>query len=112
MLFRKNHIEFEIDIKGKFTDPSGKATRSYCGSLFTFSGVDIGSGFGYSHAIASRAGLLVQVIRLRDFIRDSNKTLKILRTDNEFLASAIRSWCAENHILILPSLPHRHNKTR
>ena len=38
--------------------------------------------------------------------------MKILRTDNEFLATAIRAWCAQEHILLLPSLPHRHNKTR
>ena len=35
-----------------------------------------------------------------------------MRTDNEFLTIAIRSWCAQNHIKLLPSLPHRHNKTR
>jgi len=37
---------------------------------------------------------------------------KILRTDNEIFTKAIHSLCAANHITLLPSLPHRHNKTR
>ena len=70
------------------------------------------SDYAYSASISSRAGLLLYVIRLRDFVHACGKTLKILRTDNEFLTKAIRSWCAANQITLLPSLPHRHNKTR
>jgi hypothetical protein len=104
--------EFEIDIKGKYTAPDGKPVRSFDGSLYTFNGIDLASDYAYSASIASRVGLLLHVMRLRDFITASGKTLKVLRTDNEFLTIAIRSWCAQNHIKLLPSLPHRHNKTR
>jgi hypothetical protein len=104
--------EFEIDIKGKYTAPDGKPVRSFDGSLYTFNGIDLASDYAYSASIASRVGLLLHVMRLRDFITASGKSLKVLRMDNEFLTIAIRSWCAQNHIKFLPSLPHRHNKTR
>jgi len=104
--------EFEIDIKGKYTAPDGKPVRNFDGSLYTFNGIDLASDYAYSASISSRVGLLLHVMRLRDFITASGKSLKFLRTDNEFLTIAIRSWCAQNHIILLPSLPHRHNKTR
>ena len=104
--------EFEIDLNGKYTAPDGKPVRSFDGSLYTFNGIDLASDYAYSASISSRAGLLLYVIRLRDFVHACGKTLKILRTDNEFLTKAIRSWCAANQITLLPSLPHRHNKTR
>ena len=64
--------EFEIDIKGKYTAPDGKPVRSFDGSLYTFNGIDLASDYAYSASISSRVGLLLHVMRLRDFISASN----------------------------------------
>jgi hypothetical protein len=103
---------FEIDFKGKWTDKFGQPVKTFQGQLYTLTAVDSATGFVFSRLVKSRLSVVDHLEALRRFVAASDKTLRYIRTDNEFVTKLSRAWAASNNIIFQPSIPFEHNTVR
>jgi hypothetical protein len=83
---------WEIDIKGPWTDSTGKIVKSFSGCSYSLTCVDISSGFIKGYLLHNRQHLLRYIKKLITFVKNSDRNIQILRTDNEFLTQEIQNY--------------------
>jgi hypothetical protein len=103
---------FELDYKGKWTDASGRPTKTFQGHLYTFTAVDSATGFVFSKLAKSRLSVVDKLEALRLTIANSGRVLKVIRTDNEFVTRLSKAWAKIHNIQFQPSIPYSHNTVR
>ena len=100
--------EFELDYKGKWTDSHGKPAPTFRNELYSFIAVDTNSKY-----IQTK---LCQVIdhleSLRLFVASSNRTLRVIRTDNEFVTSSAIQWTRQDNTTFKTSIPFERGIVR
>jgi hypothetical protein len=99
---------FELDFKGKSTDAAGKLQ----GHLNTFTAVDASTRFIFAKLAKSRLSVVDNLGALRISVLNSNKTLRVIRTDNEFVTSLSKTSAKYHNIQLQPSIPFAHNTLR
>ena len=104
--------EIELDIK-VFADHSSfnQHKKSMGGHTCVLTAIDVSSGYHWGHVLRSQSHLerILELIRLD--IAFYGRTLKTIRTDNQFITSAITAWARDlSHppITLLPCIPHEH----
>ena len=104
--------EWELDYKGPWTGPDGKRAPTYRKELYSLTAIDSASKFIKTRLCINRVGVIQHLEEIRLFVAEKGRTLRILRTDNEFLTSAATHWAKRHNILFKASIPFEHDTVR
>ena len=105
-------VEWEVDFKGKRTGPDGRPSSTFQQQLYSFTAVDSSSKFVFARLCRNRLSVTAHLEVIRLFALESNRIIRYIRTDNEFITSTTTAWAASNKILFIPSIPHEYDTVR
>jgi len=100
--------EWECDIMGPFTDKNGKRCRTFSGNLYALTCKDLKTRKRQGYLLKNKGYLLRYIKHLITFNSLHNRTIRILRMDDEFYTQEILDYLAIKHILPLNCIPHEH----
>ena len=102
----------EVDFKGKWAGPDGRPSPTFQQQLYSFTAADSSSKFVFARLCHNRLSVTAHLEALRQFFLQSARTIRYLRTYNEFIISTTTAWAREHHIIFIPSIPHEHDTVR
>ena len=82
---------FELDVKGKWMDAAGKPAKTFSGQQYSITAIDEETGIIFVRLSQTRVSLVDHLEDLRLFAVQVGKSLKVIRTDNEFLTKQAHS---------------------
>ena len=100
---------WEIDIKGKWTDPDGKVQQTFCRAEYLFSAIDVNSGKKFLMLLKNRQRLIRVIQALINFAAKQNRVIKVLFSDDEFMQNELKDLYDTHSIEIRPCPPHEHD---
>jgi len=106
---RKIGSEWELDLSGPMTDKQKKKCPSFSGKLWMLTCKDLMSRKRFGFLLPNKGYLLRYIKHLLLLCKQKHFIIDILRLDKEFITEDITEWCMDNHIFILPCIPHEHN---
>ena len=66
----------------------------------------------FSLVFVTRLSVTVHLEALRIFALESNRIIRYIRTDNEFITYSTTAWASSNKILFIPSIPYERDTVR
>ena len=106
--------EWEVDIKGPWTDSDGKMIKSFSGCRYSFVAQDRKSKRVVAFLIRSRTNLVHHLQRLVQFVNSYRRIIKLIRTDNElFKTEAIKAYLnnhTQGRIELESCAPYEHGQ--
>ena len=72
---------------------------------YALNAIDVHSHYIFDQAIKSRNNLSIQMEIIRLQIAAKGRTLKVIRSDNEFITKNITSWTNQHQIQLCPCIP-------
>ena len=103
-------MEWKVDFKGKWTGPDGHPSPTFQQQLYSFTTVDASSKFVFARLCRNRLSTIAHLEALRLFALDSNRIIRYLCMDNEFITTT--AWAASHKMLFISSIPHEHDTVR
>lgn len=103
--------EFQLDLEGPWVKAdSDEPQDTFSGCRYTMTAIDMKTGMPFGWLLKSRKKLVQYLDDLLLEVRMLDRTLKVLRTDDEFVTAEITLWCKTNKITILPCIPYEHGQ--
>ena len=101
--------QFQIDLEGPWLkSDSNDHLTTFSGCKYTLTAIDMKSRMPFGWLLKSRKHLIRYLEELRLAVSAMGRTLKVLRTDDEFITIEIRAWCLKEKITLLPCVPYEH----
>ena len=100
--------EWQVDMKGPWTDDKGKICPTFSGNRLSILCHDMKSKMRVGFLSQNKGYLLRYIKHLRLITIQRRRVMKTLRIDEDFLTEEITDWCRSNKIDILPCIPHEH----
>jgi len=100
---------WHVDIK-VFADTSKarKHKRAIGGYTSAMNCIDQTSDFVFGYLLKNHQNLENYLDKLRLQVHAQHRTIVIIHIDNEYIPESILAWALENHITLLPCIPHEH----
>jgi len=106
--------EWEVDIKGPWSDEHGKSVKSFSNCRYCFVARDRKSKKIVAFLIRTRSNLQRHLLRLIAYVISFGRRVKLIRTDNELLKNDAIKECLENHpkgrIELQACIPYEHGQ--
>ena len=94
--------EFQLDLEGPWVKAdSNEPQDTYSGCRYTMTAIDMKTGMPFGWLLKNRTKLVQYLNDLLLEVSMLDRTLKVLRTDDEFVTTEITLWCKANKITIL-----------
>lgn len=100
--------EWEVNIKGPWTDSREKNCPSHSNMLYSLLCRDRASKFRVIFLLRNRGFILRYLITLRAMCAQRNRPLRRLTFDKEFASAEITEWCLHEKIDISVAIPYEH----
>ena len=101
--------EFQIDLEGPWLkSDSDEHLTTFSGCKYTLTAIDMKSRMPFGWLLKSRKHLIRYLEELRLAVQAVGRTLKVLRTDDEFITIEITAWAKREKITLLPCVPYEH----
>jgi hypothetical protein len=101
--------EFQVDLEGPWLkSDSDKPQETFSGCKYTLTAIDMKSRMPFGWLLSSRKHLVRYLEDLRLAVLAVGRTLKVLRTDDEFVTTEIKDWCRKEKITLQPCIPYEH----
>ena len=102
-------VEWKVDFKSKWTGPDGRLSPTFQQQLYSFTAVDSSSKFILARLCRNRLSVTPHLEALRLFVIASNRIIRYIRTDSEFITSLTTAWAILNKITFISCIPHEHD---
>ena len=100
---------WEVDIKGKWTDPEGKVQPTFGNAIYLFSAICVISGKKFCMLLKNRQELTRVIDALNLFVKKENRKIRVLFSDDEFVQEELNEYCDKNNMAVRPCPPHEHD---